>query len=317
MSAAPSLRVVTDDDRIELLPRSGKIAIADVVIGERARKDLGDISALVTSIRDEVGALMQPIVLGPGNQLVAGFRRLEACKRIGWTEIDFVRPLTRDDAVTLLKAERDENECRKPMTTTELVAMGSRIEDLERPKAQARQGARTDLTSGSTDPEVEYAKTNDVVAEALGISPSTYKRAKTVVNATEDADPAVADVAREQLAKLDAGETSYTAADQAVRDARNGKKEAIDFNDPLVDAEVPEPEVIPGLPTKVKGPRQNHLKMLTRIVVGLSGTAMALDGIEEVNDTVNAEEARRLMSDLSPSIRSLNRINKLLKERTK
>lgn len=314
--SAPNLRVVTDGDRIDL-PRSGRIAIADVVIGERVRKDLGDIEALVVSIRDEVGALMQPIVLGPGDQLVAGFRRLEACKRIGWTEIDFVRPLTRDDAITLLRAERDENECRKSMTASELVALGRRLEELERPKARERQlgGLRQgdQPPSGSTEP---HGSTDRIVGEALGMSPSGYKRAKTVVNATEDADQDVADVAREQLAKLDAGETSYSAADQAVRDAR-AKKEAIDFNDPLVDAEVDEPEVIPGLPTKVHGPRPNHLKMLSRIIVSLSGTAMALDAIEEVNDTVNAEEARRLMSDLSPSIRSINRINKLLKERTK
>ena len=155
-----------------------------------------------------------------------------------------------------------------------------------------------------------------MVAENLGVSQSTYKRNKTVVKAMEDPDPAVADVAREQLCKLDAGETSSSAADAAVRRAREGKKIAVDPNDPLIDADV-EPEVIPGLPTKVHGPRPNHLKVLSRVVVNLSGMVIALEDIEAINDTVNAEEALRISKDLSTSIRALNRINKLLKERTK
>ncbi|MFV8169883.1 ParB/RepB/Spo0J family partition protein [Mycolicibacterium peregrinum] len=297
-------------------PHYCELPISEIVVQGRHRSDLGDIKALAESIQSL--GLINAVTVTPDHHLLAGERRLAALRMLGRAVAPVVVIHNLTDAADRLRAERDENTCRKAFTTTELVSIGRRIEELERPKAKERQlgglrqGGQTPL--GSIEPN---GKTNEVVADALGVSPSTYKRAKTVVNATEDADPSVAEVAREQLAKLDAGETSYTAADQAVRDARNGKKEAIDFNDPLVDAEVPEPEVIPGLPTKVKGPRQNHLKMLTRIVVGLSGTAMALDGIEEVNDTVNAEEARRLMSDLSPSIRSLNRINKLLKERTK
>ncbi|MFV8136481.1 ParB/RepB/Spo0J family partition protein [Mycolicibacterium conceptionense] len=307
-------------------PHFCELPISEIVIEGRSRSDLGDVQSLADSIQ-AIG-LIHPVAVYPDHSLIAGERRLAALRLLGRQTVPVVVVHTLHDEVDRLLAERDENTCRKDFTASELVAIGRRLEELERPKAQERkaQGRRNGANarwgdgdaSGSTEPQASIGKkkTDQVIGEALGVSPSTYKRAKTVVNATEDADLAVADVAREQLAKLDAGETSYSAADQAVRDAR-AKKEAIDFNDPLVDAEVAEPEVIPGVPTKVHGPRQNHLKMLSRIIVSLSGTAMALDGIEEVNDTVNAEEARRLMSDLSPSIRSLNRINKLLKERTK
>ncbi|RIU10079.1 hypothetical protein D2E94_10890 [Mycobacteroides abscessus] len=301
-------------------PHYCELPISEIIVQGRHRADLGDIKALAESI-ESIGLIHAPAVT-PDHHLLAGERRLAALRMLGRTVVPVVVIHKLTDATDRLRAERDENTCRKDFTASELVSIGRRLEELERPKAQARQresgGDRksAEYRSGSVEPDRSgSAPTNRVVGEALGVSPSTYKRAKTVVSATEDDDLEVATVARDQLAKLDAGEVSYTAADQAVRDVRNRKKEAIDFTDPGVDAEAPEPEVIPGLPTKVKGPRPNHLKMLTRIVVGLSGTVMALDGIEEVNDTVNAEEARRLMSDLSQSIRSLNRINKLLKER--
>ena len=35
------------------------------------------------------------------------------------------------DAAALLTAKRDENECRKPFTTSEAVAMGKALEEIE------------------------------------------------------------------------------------------------------------------------------------------------------------------------------------------
>lgn len=60
--------------------------ITDIKIGNRFRKDLGDIQTLANSIQ-EIG-LLQPIVVNQNNELIAGQRRLEACGKIlGWTEI--------------------------------------------------------------------------------------------------------------------------------------------------------------------------------------------------------------------------------------
>jgi ParB family transcriptional regulator, chromosome partitioning protein len=59
--------------------------IASITIGNRHRRDMGDLRALASSIAD-VG-LLHPIVVTPDGMLIAGERRLAACKLLGWTEI--------------------------------------------------------------------------------------------------------------------------------------------------------------------------------------------------------------------------------------
>ena len=54
-------------------------------VGSRHRKDLGDIDGLAQNI-DEVG-LLHPITIDTENLLLAGHRRLEACKLLGWAQI--------------------------------------------------------------------------------------------------------------------------------------------------------------------------------------------------------------------------------------
>jgi hypothetical protein len=101
------------------------------------------------------------------------------------------------DVEDLLSAERDENEVRKDFTPSEAVAIGRLIEDQERPKAveRKREGSRLgglkaqgsdNLPEPSTGPR---GQVRDVVARAVGLSPSTYARARAVVAAAE-ADPA-------------------------------------------------------------------------------------------------------------------------------
>ena len=59
--------------------------IADIRIGKRFRKDLGDIDALAGSIED-IG-LLNPITVDENGKLSAGARRLAACKQLGWKTI--------------------------------------------------------------------------------------------------------------------------------------------------------------------------------------------------------------------------------------
>jgi len=62
-----------------------KIPIGKIDIGERVRKELGDIEGLARSM-DELG-LLHPIVISANYQLLAGSRRLAAARLLGWTEI--------------------------------------------------------------------------------------------------------------------------------------------------------------------------------------------------------------------------------------
>ena len=59
--------------------------IADIRIGERHRKDMGDIEGLARSI-DEIG-LLHPVVVRPDGTLVAGERHIKACLLLGWQDI--------------------------------------------------------------------------------------------------------------------------------------------------------------------------------------------------------------------------------------
>jgi len=52
------------------------------------RSDLGQLDELIASIEEK--GLLEPIVVRPvedGFEVVAGYRRLEACKRLGWRRI--------------------------------------------------------------------------------------------------------------------------------------------------------------------------------------------------------------------------------------
>jgi ParB family chromosome partitioning protein len=64
---------------------SERMPIGDIKIGERIRKDMGDIAGLAESIED-IG-LLYPIIVTPEGELLCGERRLRACKLLGWTEI--------------------------------------------------------------------------------------------------------------------------------------------------------------------------------------------------------------------------------------
>jgi ParB family chromosome partitioning protein len=59
--------------------------IAEIVVGFRHRKDLGDIDELALNIQN-VG-LLHPVVITPDGLLLAGERRLAACRQLGWTEV--------------------------------------------------------------------------------------------------------------------------------------------------------------------------------------------------------------------------------------
>jgi ParB-like nuclease domain len=59
--------------------------VADIKVGKRHRRDMGDIAALAESIED-IG-LLHPITVDEKNRLLAGARRLAACKLLGWKTV--------------------------------------------------------------------------------------------------------------------------------------------------------------------------------------------------------------------------------------
>jgi ParB family chromosome partitioning protein len=113
------------------------VEVASVRTEGRHRRDYGDIGALAQSI-DDLG-LLQPIAITPDGRLIAGERRLRAIQRLGHDVIEAHIVNGLDDAVVVLRAERDENTCRKDFTPTEEHDLYAALLELERPKAKERQ----------------------------------------------------------------------------------------------------------------------------------------------------------------------------------
>ena len=54
--------------------------ISDIKVGQRIRKDMGDLAGLAESIEDL--GLLNPVTVDEDGRLLAGARRLAACKRL-------------------------------------------------------------------------------------------------------------------------------------------------------------------------------------------------------------------------------------------
>ena len=92
-------------------------AISSIKVGERHRREQGDIDGLASSIKS-IG-LLHPIVIKPNGKLIAGHRRLAACRQLGWWDI----PVTVIDIDAIVHGEFAENTFRKDFTLSEAVAI--------------------------------------------------------------------------------------------------------------------------------------------------------------------------------------------------
>jgi ParB-like chromosome segregation protein Spo0J len=182
----------------------------------KARGGKKDLDELCDSLKRT--GLIHPVVLNSRNEVVAGRRRLAAARAMGWTHIEAIIAPTFDDQLLALRAERDENTCRLKYKPVELVEIGRRLEEAERPAAAERQKdlGRTHGTPSGKLPEGSTGDTRDKVAESLGVSGKTYEKAKQVVEAAE-ADP---DKFGDLPARMD--ETSVHAAHEELK-ARKGE----------------------------------------------------------------------------------------------
>jgi N6-adenosine-specific RNA methylase IME4/ParB-like chromosome segregation protein Spo0J len=188
---------VTEEECMQKIEQTSVVEVASIRIGERHRKDLGDVDGLAASIRD-VG-LLHPVVVTPDRRLIAGRRRLEAVSRLGWAEV----PARVVDLEDIVLGEDAENRHRKDLTPTEAVAIAQALEDREREKARQRQeasrakpGAKVgadhgpSLEGGGKFPPPsanrEAGKTRNKVAATVGMSGKTYEKARAVVRAAAE-----------------------------------------------------------------------------------------------------------------------------------
>jgi len=140
------------------------------------------IEKLAQSITD-IG-LLNPISIDEEHTLIAGYHRLEAAKRLGWTEIEC--SVCKLEGLQAELAEIDENFVRTALTATqrgELLLRRKTIYETLHP--ETRHGMRNGQTA--KDCSVQSLETKSFVqdtAEKLGVSPSTVSRQVQVAKNT-------------------------------------------------------------------------------------------------------------------------------------
>src|SRR6266498_438586 len=108
--------------------------INSIHIGDRIRKELGDVSALAKSIED-VG-LLHPVMIDRRGHLVAGARRLAALRKLQWTKVPVTVAADLAEAL-LLMAEGDENVQREPFAPVEAESYQRQLIEMYEPEAKA------------------------------------------------------------------------------------------------------------------------------------------------------------------------------------
>jgi ParB-like chromosome segregation protein Spo0J len=160
--------VIADHTRLK------ELKITDIKVGQRHRRDMGDLTALADSIRQE--GLLQPIGVTDNLELVFGQRRLLAYRDILKRKTILARIV---DVSSIIAGEYAENEIRKDFTASERVAIAKAIER----QIGNRQGQRTDKELRGFFPEVAPGKrTREAAAEKAGFgNDKTYRQAAKVV----------------------------------------------------------------------------------------------------------------------------------------
>lgn len=107
-----------------------QIDIDQIIIRNRVRKNLGDLSSLMESLRKH--GMLNPVVINSRNELIAGHRRTEAARRLGWRSVE-VRIVDSEDGADLVEMEIEENTQRKSLTTDELAEAYLRLDRMRHP----------------------------------------------------------------------------------------------------------------------------------------------------------------------------------------
>lgn len=139
------------------------IPIEKIIVKDRIRKDFGDIQELAEDIKKN--GLINPPVINKDYELLAGERRLRACKSLGWEQIP-VNMMDTRDALHDLDVEISENEERKGFTKLERQEMYERRVELK------KQHSPIGLNSNDIERQV---------AKEMGTSRTNMQREKYIV----------------------------------------------------------------------------------------------------------------------------------------
>jgi ParB family chromosome partitioning protein len=107
-----------------------QVPLSEIIVKKRVRKDMGNIVALADSMKRY--GQMSPILLNSRNQLIAGGRRLEAARYLGWRTINVV-VIDANENLSMLEYEVEENMQRQNFTGDEIARAARRLNKLRNP----------------------------------------------------------------------------------------------------------------------------------------------------------------------------------------
>ena len=144
-----------------------------------------DSEEQITELAEKIKASnwIKPIVISKNNFIISGHRRVRAARILGYSEIEC--EYTAGDEDMLLEQLLNENAYREK-TTLQKVKEGEFYFKIESKKARLRQLAGVDLGVSETQ-----GRTNEIVAEKIGLSESSYKKARKVLNKIKEVEDPV------------------------------------------------------------------------------------------------------------------------------
>jgi ParB family chromosome partitioning protein len=107
-----------------------QVPVKDIIVRKRIRKNMGDITILAESLKRH--GQISPIVISKKNVLIAGGRRLEAAKSLGWRTINAVI-LENSTELSRLELEIEENTQRRDFTMEELADATKKLYRMQNP----------------------------------------------------------------------------------------------------------------------------------------------------------------------------------------
>lgn len=148
-----------------------RVAISKITVGVRRRQKLGNLRSLAKSI-DEHG-LLHPILLRNGHELVAGQRRLEACKLLEWTTIParHVDHMSDDD---LRAVELEENAERLALADYETTK--ARLAEIRQIEADLKAKAEICVPSTHNGGRPKDPASRRSVADVAGVSEGAIRK---------------------------------------------------------------------------------------------------------------------------------------------
>lgn len=287
------------------------IDIDKIVVGDRIRKDFGDIQELADNIKKN--GLLNPITVNNRHVLLAGERRLRACKLLGWSQVD-VRMVESEDEAQDIEIELSENTVRRNFTGSELAEGIRRQMDIESEKAKERQGTRTDIMQ--TFAEGSSGTARDKAAEQFGISGEQARKTLYVADNADLLDPAdFADWDEGKLSTNKAYQRIRAAKEQAERERDDAREDAEGYAEDIRDMQ----EEIAALEKQADKAYEDGYNAATRnaqprVVERVVESDAARKRISELEhlERIHSDDNQRLRQQLKSAREELDRAKDIL-----